>query len=102
MSKQIITAEEARSEYCEKFFPNKNWKKQKYTLCLWEHCIELMPLLTEEEIKKYPVLSCPIFGHCCSGGPWQIFNCKPKLEILNKRIITRKNKKGREVIKDDN
>jgi len=59
----------AKCGYSRCFEPNPHWKEQG-GVCMYEHCIENMPLLINGEN------SCPIFGHDCPGGKLQVSKCK--------------------------
>jgi hypothetical protein len=50
--------------------PNPDWEEQGL-ICLYEHCIEHMPLSAENTD-----LSCPVFGHDCPGGRSEVEICK--------------------------
>lgn len=50
--------------------PNKNYKKAGL-ICEYEHCIERMPLPTNNDDED----SCPVFGHACPGGDKYIKRC---------------------------
>ena len=41
-------------------------------ICIWEHCIELMPLVDGPA-------ACPTFGHECPGGVLQKAECEDAL-----------------------
>jgi hypothetical protein len=55
--------------YSTDYAPNEQWEEQGL-LCRWEHCIENMPYLAEDN-----PLRCPLFGHCCPGGVQEAISC---------------------------
>lgn len=59
----------AKCGYSRCYEPNPKWKEQG-GICMYEHCIENMPLHLNGEN------SCPIFGHDCPGGKLQVLKCK--------------------------
>jgi CxxC motif-containing protein len=64
----------------------KNMDYRKHGLeCMWEHCIEHMPL-TEERTEN----SCPVFGHNCPDGSKRAKECMPKLKKVLSELITTK------------
>lgn len=64
--------------------PNLTYMKQRKTVCQWEHCIEYMAL--RENRNEY---SCPVFGHDCPGGKYQVEDCKPNADIMVNFLINK-------------
>ncbi|KVT79937.1 hypothetical protein WT25_17405 [Burkholderia territorii] len=108
--------------YIDTFEPNYACESQAGVVCIWEHCIEFMPLppitraeharhieflraqfaagayaekppeiqkmlakqiedgipddAPEEPDIEMEAAKCPIFGHCCPGGPEQAAACR--------------------------
>lgn len=70
----------ARCGYSRCFELNPKWKEQK-GVCIFEHCIENMPITPERAVE-----SCPIFGHNCPGGEKQVAACERIKDALWDRI----------------
>ena len=62
--------------------PNSHYEKNGL-FCEWEHCIENMPITSENT-----ELSCPVFGHNCPGGVDKVKICgKTLAEIPEERFL---------------
>ena len=62
--------------------PNSHYEKNGL-FCEWEHCIENMPITSENT-----ELSCPVFGHNCPGGVDKVKICGKTLdEIPEERFL---------------
>jgi|GEM_PF-3589793 len=69
--------------YSRCFEPNPKWEEQN-GICMYEHCIENMPLLMPEDAR-----SCPIFGHECPGGVDQVTECIEQVDKVSARVQRR-------------
>jgi CxxC-x17-CxxC domain-containing protein len=60
----------AKCGFSRCFEPNPKWIEQ-HGICMYEHCIENMPLRVPRDER-----SCPTFGHDCPGGLAQANKCR--------------------------